>query len=104
MIDEDKKVVDIVKGNEERIKKWEPKKKVQLQTNEVAKEIVQEKGSGFDATKQFVVLATPNFLLLGMIMKPTTTDSLDMLSMLSQINVQVPLSLFLELKNIRLKL
>ena len=84
MKDEDKKAkVEIVKGKEAKKKKWEPKKKVQFQKNEVAKAIVQEKGSGSDATKQLVVPTAPKVLIPGMIMKPIVSDSLDMLSMLS---------------------
>ena len=73
----------MVRGNEARTKKWEPKKEVQFQTNEAAKEIVQEKGSSSDATKKLVVPIAPKVFLPSMIMKSTVTGSLDMLSMLS---------------------
>ena len=69
MKNEDKKAsTETIKTKDIQTRKWEPKKKVQFQTNEATKEIVQEKGSGSDATKKLVVPAAPKVLLLGMIM------------------------------------
>lgn len=52
MKDEDKKSnVEIFRNKEIKTKKWEPKKKVQFQTNETTKVIVLESESGSDIVK-----------------------------------------------------
>ena len=53
---------------------------------------MQEKGSGPDTVKQIIVHVAQKVLTLGMIMKPTMSNPIDMISMLSQITIKVPLS------------
>ena len=53
---------------------------------------MQEKGSWSATIKKTTSPTIPKALTLGMIMKPTISDPLDMLSMLSQITIRVPLS------------
>lgn len=93
MKDEDKKAsVETVKVKDVKTKKWEPKKKVKFQVNEIEKEIVEEKGSRSDNSKQIVILAASKAPTLGMIVQTTMSEPIDMISMLSQITVKVPFS------------
>lgn len=48
--------VEITKVKDRKTKKWEPKKKVQFQTNKTVKATMQEKKSGPDTIKQVIVL------------------------------------------------
>ena len=93
MKDEDKKAnVEIVKVKDIKTKKWEPKKKVQFQTNETTKAIVKEKKLGSDTIKKIIVSVVKKVPTPSMIVKPTIFDPIDMISMLSQITIKVPLS------------
>ena len=93
MNDESKRInIDVPKIKNNKVKKWEPKGKVQFQTNETTKLVVQGKKSGPDTIKKIVVPAVHKISTLGILIKPTIIEPVDMISMLSQITVKVPLS------------
>ncbi len=101
--DQHKKVsIDVPKIKENKSRKWEPKKKVQFQIGEATKTVVQPEKSEPDVVKQKVVPTTQKTLIPGTIVKPTVVEPIDMIAMLSQITVKVPLSVsfFSSSKNI----
>lgn len=87
-----KSTVETIKIKDSKPKKWEPKKKVQFQAYNVAKAVVQEKQSGSNTTKQIIVPIVQKTTTSGILVKPTMTEPIDMIFMLSQITVKVPLS------------
>lgn len=93
MKDGNKKVtVEIVKIKDNKTKKWEPKKKVQFQESAIEKVVLLEKELGSDTTKELKVPAIQKNPAPGTLVKPTISKPIDMISMLSQIIVKVPLS------------
>lgn len=82
----------IVKVKESKKKKWEPKKKFQFQTVEIVKAIVQEKKSELGISKQMAGPTTQTLSSPGISINPTIYDLVDMISMLSQITIKLPLS------------
>ena len=53
---------------------------------------MQEKGSRSATTKKVIEPIVQKALILGMIMKPTISNPIDMISMLAQITIKVTLS------------
>lgn len=88
------KVKDSKKG------KWEPKKKLQFRGVETLKVNVQQKKLDSDIIKQ----AEPSIqapIVLGKFVKPNIYDPIDMIEMLSQINVKVPLSKMFKIEELK---
>lgn len=99
MKDENKKAtIEIVKIKDRKAKKWEPKKKVQFQESEVEKVVVLGKKLGFDTTKHIILHVVQKTSTLGILVKPNISEPIDMISMLSQITIKVPLSKFFRIE------
>ena len=89
---ENKKIFpEIPKIKENKNKRWEPKKRVHFQNEEVGRLTILEKEEGFDPVKQKVSSTIQNPSPLDVNIKNTTYDPIDMVSMLSQITIKVPL-------------
>ena len=92
MKDESNKThTETTKAKDRKIKKWEPKNKVKFQTSNTPKIVVQEKNSASNSSKEIVLPTIQWTSTLGMLLKPTVLEPIDMISMLSQIIVKVPL-------------
>lgn len=82
----------IANVKDKKNKNWEPKKKVQFQGVETIKENVQEKKLDFNTIKIKEVSFIQMPSAIGNSTKPTIYDPIDMISMLSQITIEFPLS------------
>ena len=72
MNDENKKInINVPKIKDNKVKKWEPKKKVQFQTSETIKVVVQPKKLEPNTIKQIVVPTIQKTSTLGTLIKPT---------------------------------
>lgn len=99
MNDENKKVkVDVPTIKENKFKKSEPEKKVQFQIDEKMNVSMQGKKSKPDTIKKTMVHAAQKPSIVGIIVKPATIEPIDMIAMLSQITVKVPLSKLLRIE------
>ena len=83
---------EIPKTKEKKSKRWEPKKRVHFQNEEVGKVTILEKEASSDSIKQKVSSTIQNPTPLDVNIKNIAYDPIDMVSMSSQITIKVPLA------------